>query len=251
MEIYAQDDAFDVKGVFENFNSLIWTDRYTASGDVELSLPRGEATNELLKQSTYLKIPTSKETMVIETVDEEEVVKVTGRSLSSIMDRRICDVGGGTPAGNTLTAFLRYLVGANIGQAAAIPERRVPLFNIDTAAPVDFIDPTVFDLVKYGDGLYDAVQKLCAEHSLGFTVRNNLGSATMSFILYNGFDHTGWAYSTVFSESIGNIQDVRRLKSDKGLKNVAVVNLPPWDTSVVGVGELWRVHKGADRKSVV
>jgi len=256
MEVYAQNSLFNVEGIFENFGSLIWTDRYMASGDFELLLPRGEDTYDLLNRTSYLSIPSSEETMVVESVEEEEHVKVTGRSLSSIMDRRICDVTSVAPSSNTLTAFLRYLVLHNMGALATIPERRVDFLNIDTTPPVDFVDPTVFDVVKYGDYLYDAVQKLCVSNSLGFTIRNRPGSVLMYFKLYYGEDKTNHTFQTVFSESIGNIQDVRRLKSDKAHKNVAVVNLPPWDSAAVGVGEIWRVNRfgvvpsGLDRREV-
>lgn len=255
MDIHVQASDFTDVDLIENYSSLIWTERYSAAGDFELVLPSNAKSRKLLSKAVYLRIPTSKRTMVCETDFEQSgEIKVTGRSLESILERRVIENAGGTP----FTSFLNYvtrLITFNIGVSATEPERSVPGFYVVNEVPAGFIDPTSFDGVKYGANLYTAVKTMCDGRNLGFEIINTPGVSSMQFRFTYGQDLG--AYGKVnFSESIGNITKVSLLKSKVPYKNMALVNLPP-EGNVPGLGQLWRVQpptgptpSGLDRREV-
>lgn len=94
MEVYVLNANLSIVGILDDYNSLIWTERYAEAGDFELNLPASSYHVELLQQDRYLQIRDSKELMIIESIsikDENRAKKmtVTGRSLVSILDRRV------------------------------------------------------------------------------------------------------------------------------------------------------------------
>lgn len=94
MEVYVLNKNLIPIGVIDNYNSFIWTERYAEAGDFELSMPASKHAVELFQQDYYLKIKDSNELMIIETITIKtergsQHMTVTGRSLSSILDRRI------------------------------------------------------------------------------------------------------------------------------------------------------------------
>lgn len=90
----------------EGYSSLIWTERYQKAGEFKLTLPVTVENYEIYRIGNYLSFGDSVESMIIETVDiddqsESPEFKVSGRSLSAILDRRInasriVDLQGGT-----------------------------------------------------------------------------------------------------------------------------------------------------------
>ena len=94
MEAYVLDTDLKTIGVIDNYNSFIWTERYAEAGDFEINMPASVELVELLKQDRYLRISDSNEIMIIEgiaikTENNAPHMTVTGRSLVSILDRRV------------------------------------------------------------------------------------------------------------------------------------------------------------------
>ena len=94
MEAYVLDTDLKTIGVIDNYNSFIWTERYAEAGDFELNIPASVELVKLLKQDRYLRIADSNEIMIIEgiaikTENNAPHMTVTGRSLVSILDRRV------------------------------------------------------------------------------------------------------------------------------------------------------------------
>src|SRR5574338_12835 len=77
------------------FDSLILNDRYSKYGDFELKTIGAKDIIFTLQEGFYLSLKESNRMMIIETVDLETDIDngssfvVTGRSLASILDRRI------------------------------------------------------------------------------------------------------------------------------------------------------------------
>jgi hypothetical protein len=96
LEIYIYDKDFNSIGVLDQYQSFIWTDRYSEPGDFELYINHFKGWDDILIPGNYVKILDSKdEYMIIEDVKTEwdytgqRTVLITGRSLDSILDRRI------------------------------------------------------------------------------------------------------------------------------------------------------------------
>ncbi len=89
MELYILNNNFLREHVIDNFVSLIWTERYTSAGDVQLTLVPTKFYIDSLKPGTYLSIPESQDIMIIETqLIENGLLKISGRDLLTILNQR-------------------------------------------------------------------------------------------------------------------------------------------------------------------
>ena len=93
------DERFEDYRIVDEYVSLIWTTRFKEPGDFELQVPASKQNIEdyipdryLFSTDFYVKNETEEyaHLMIIETVElSENILKITGRSLKSILDRRI------------------------------------------------------------------------------------------------------------------------------------------------------------------
>ena len=89
------DTDFKAIAVIDLYESFIWTDRYCKYGDFEIYMAMSVEYLEYLKQDYYLINRNSEHVMIIEKIrissdiEDGGHITVTGRSLESILDRRI------------------------------------------------------------------------------------------------------------------------------------------------------------------
>lgn len=105
--VYVKDSTtFDIVRIEEQFFSLVWTERYQEAGDFVLEIPLNVSNFDVYKYGNYIEFDDSKEVMIIEGIEiddgvEKPLLKITGRSLSCILDRRVnaskvMNISGGT-----------------------------------------------------------------------------------------------------------------------------------------------------------
>lgn len=230
-------------GIFENYESFIWTERYAGFGEFKLLLPVNAENSKILEQAEYINISQSDRTMFVETIEDVAgVYNVSGRTLESMLERRVVETAGPSQS-TSLTDAIFNIMRYNIGGFAQPAVRQVPTLMVSGNVPSWFNDPVSYDSIKPGANLYDSVRDLCLSADLGFQILNEEGSDLFNFRIYFGRDRTLAAGNSpiIFSESSGNIHDVRRLRSSVTHKNVVHVNLPPWKDDIQGPGEIWRV----------
>lgn len=93
--IYVIDrDSREIVKIEEGYSSLIWTERYQTCGEFELELPVTSKNYDIYQIGNYIMFSDSTDAMIIETSDiddqaDDPVFKVSGRSLSSLLERRI------------------------------------------------------------------------------------------------------------------------------------------------------------------
>lgn len=80
--------------VEEQYSSLIWNERYQEAGDFELEIPLKKANVMNYAIGNYLTLDDSPESMIIESREiddsvDEPLFKVKGRSVSTLLDRRV------------------------------------------------------------------------------------------------------------------------------------------------------------------
>lgn len=244
MDIIVSDIDFKVMDLIESYDSLIWTERYNRMGDFTLEMPWDDYNSGVIKNAMHLQIPTSGRSMLVEDVEEGETVKITGRSLEGLLDQRIIETSGrDIPPG--IPGLISNLVHYNAGAKCDPATRQIPYLWIAPNTIDGYKDPALgYEPVQYGENLYTAVTRLCDAGDLGFKLVNQGKRNILSFSVYYGVDRTK-SNPVIFSESMGNIEGVSRFQSKSTLRNVAVVNLPPWDDTP-GIGELWRVSKGKE-----
>lgn len=226
MEIFVLDSNFETLTCIDRYESLIWTERYFEAGDFELYLPLDIAMVQILVKDNYLFIKESDVIMVIETIDidtsEKGVyVKVSGRSLESILDRRI--VWAETEINDTLQNGIKRLINEN-AISPSIADRKIPNLTFKDSTDTR-ITSLPMEAYYYGDNLYDSVVYACTEANIGFKIR--LVGGKMQFEFYKGLDRT---YNqtdrpyVIFSPEYDNILTSEYYESNEGLKNCALVS---------------------------
>lgn len=227
MDLTVLNTNLDAIAMVDTYVSFIWTDRYYSSGDFELYAGMREGILEYIKQDYYLQSRDSEHIMIIEKLlissdaENGNVITVTGRSLESILDRRII-WGQKTIRGN-LQNGIKTLLNENI-ISPSDSNRRLQNFIFEEST-----DPAITRLdieAQYtGDNLYDVIQKICEERSIGFKVTIN-NKKQFVFKLYAGtdrsYDQTTVPY-VVFSPNFENIINSSYIESKSSLKNVTLV----------------------------
>lgn len=227
MEVLILDTNFESVAIIDSFESLIWTDRFYECGDFEIYTGMREDILDIIKPDYYLWNSDSDRVMIIEDylietdVEEGKHITVTGRSLESILDRRVL-WGNVTLSGNLQDEIERLLNECIISPEVA--ERKIDNFIFKKSD-----DPVITNLTisaQYtGDNLLDVVQKICESEKIGFKViltDNN----EFEFSLYAGIDRS---YKqdinpyVVFSPTYDNIINSSYFESKKTLKNVAYI----------------------------
>lgn len=141
MDIFVLDSNLSTVGILNNYNSFIWTERYAEAGDFQLDLPASHDNVQLLQQDRFLKIPDSNETMVIENIsikteNKAQYMTVTGRSLISILDRRV-------------VLGTRYF---NDEQQSEDPDLKLNIWQIAHALMLEnIIDPENYNNLEFAD----------------------------------------------------------------------------------------------------
>jgi hypothetical protein len=227
MDLTVLNTNLDAVAMVDTYVSFIWTDRYYSSGDFELYAGMRGDILEYIKQDYYLQNRDSEHVMIIEKLligsDSENgnVITVTGRSLESVLDRRII-WGQKTLSGN-LQNGIKTLLYENV-ISPTDSNRRIQNFIFEEST-----DPSITSLkieAQYtGDNLYDVIQKICEERSIGFKVTLN-DQKQFVFKLYSGtvrsYDQTEVPY-VVFSPNFENIINSSYVESKSSLKNITLV----------------------------
>jgi len=238
MEVLVLDSNFQGLTLLEAFESLIWTERFCAFGDFEVYAPIDAVILNALKYDNYLWVENSDYVMVVEDwkIVTDPVngnkISVTGRSLESILDRRI--IWKQTILSGNFQTEVERLLNEN-AISPEISARHIP--NLIFEASTDpIITALTIDTQFTGDNLYDAIQVLCAVNDIGFHISLS-DNGSLVFKLYSGTDRSYAQFlnpHVIFSNEFENIDNGTFIGSTKSLKTV---------TLVAGEGE------GVDRKT--
>lgn len=241
MEALILDTSFNAVAIIDSFDNFIWTDRYSAYGDFELYCAIDEQNLSNLREDYYIVMRDSEHVMVIENIQIDSDVEdgpqlaISGRSLESILDRRI--IWNQTVlSGGLQPSILRLLHENIIGPAD--PNRRIPNFVFRPNKDPAVSNITLANEAQFtGDNLYDVIKSLCDVFGIGFKITLSTDGKFV-FELYAGADRS-YEQTTnpyvVFSPRFENLFNSRYIQSKTNLKNV---------TLVAGEGE------GSERKTV-
>ena len=240
MELLVLNTDYESIAVIDTYESFIWTDRYNSYGDFEIVFAMDESFLRYLKEDNYFWLKDSEHTMIIEDIridaDTEDGNRliVTGRSLESILERRIIR-GQKVFTGNLQTAIQTMLNECII--SPSIEDRKISNFRFAESADPKITSLTI-DNQYTGDDLYTVIKGLCEENNIGFKIVLT-DDNWFEFSLYAGvdrsYDQTENPY-VVFSPNFENIINSNYFSSKASYRNVTLVE---------GEGE------GTDRKTTV
>lgn len=219
--------TFEVVTIIDAFKSFIWTERYSEEGDFELYVPANTLSISQLQQGNYVWIKESKTMMVVEeikiTTDAEDgnYLTVTGRSLSSILRRRI--VWGLVVIDGDLDNSVKKLVTDAI-ISPDVNSRKIDLFTYK-ATTDSRIKAMKVNKEATGTELYELIVEICKMNNIGFRV-NFTDENKFEFELYMGMDRSYKQFSNpyiVFSPSFENLVNSSYDADSKELKTVTLV----------------------------
>lgn len=251
-------ENFIPKDVVDEFQSVIWTERYSAAGEVQLKVPGSPYYLDMLKEGTYLGLVGSKEVMELQTDSlEDGMLTVVGKTLANFLDNRIHwaksrkEDGSSDPdqpIGDYTTA-----TGADIKLGPLLADRvekmvisPVPLtggavwdkMNLDWERDkIDYLELGAVDAggvaqrwtVPVGP-LYSVLQPLAEQDGLGFTLYLESADAEIGYVLkfatYRGVDRSSAQDVNDLirlTPNMDTLTGLKEIKSIDGYKNVVYV----------------------------
>lgn len=228
MEALILNRKFQAVCVVDAFESFIWTERYRTPGDFEIYMPIDKSPMEYLLRDYYVWRKDTDRMMIIEDIqiDADATVgthiKVIGRSLESILDRRVI-------AYRTLiTGNLQNGIQKLLNENAINPgdgDRKIPglrfIYNSD-----ERVTALTMDVNLLGENLLEEIETLCELNDLGFKITYNEELSTFDFRLYFGENRSydqeknPWV---VFSPMYDNLLSSSYYESARNLRTAAVV----------------------------
>ena len=227
MDISVLDKDFTPIAIIDSYKSFIWTDRYDRPGDFEIYTVASTEIQQILKKDYYIQILDSEHTMIIEdftvetNAEDGNFIKIVGRSLESILDRRI--VWKMTDIDGLLTSGIYKLLNDAIINPE-IADRKISNFIIEDTSDTA-ITSLKMDHQYTGDNLLDIVMDMCEANDIGFKITLNDNNQFV-FKLYKGIDRSyaqddnSWV---VFMPSFDNVINTTYTETNSGYKNVTLV----------------------------
>lgn len=227
MDVYLLDKSFNKVRLVENYESLIWTERYDDHGDFVMKASLASYRPGDFPIDYYLENRESNELMIIEeseiqyTDEEGSFLEVRARALSSILNRRI--VWAQTELDSLLEPAVKKLLDQNV-IAATTTARRIPNLSFAYAGATV---PSIYTVEAQflGTKIDKAIRDICEPYDVGFRVlHSSLGQ--FQFRLYGGVNRSyeqSILPRVVFSPEFDNLEQAQYLKSKIGYVNAVLV----------------------------
>lgn len=237
MEVYILDSLLRRTHVIDKYESFIWTERFSGTGDFELKLKSTLENRSLLQTGTRLAQNNSYRVMTVETVEDttdedgRELLDVKGNSLEDILKDRVA-----ADATDMTQWFLADTPG-NI--ARTMFDDICRLGSIDPADMIPFLMPgsifapgtipeseTEIIWQQTPDQLYNAIKGVCDLYDLGFRLVRNFDMSQLYFDIYTGDDRTTRQTilpPVIFAVNLENLQNTTEFSTIQDSKNVAYV----------------------------
>jgi len=242
MEIYTLDDLFRRQNpVIDQFESMIWTERFAEYGDFELKIDSTRESRALFKLGTRLAINESHRVMTVDSIEDDtdeegqSSLLVKGKSLEYILEDRVVKktlsnlttepqwVLEGTPL-----QVVRWMFDTVVRQGDLSPYDKIPLLMPGTMMPVDTIPPSD-QLIRWEQpvaSLYSAIKAVCDLYDMGFRLYRHYDTSQLYFDIYTGSDRTTQQDilpSVIFSPNLDNLKNTKEYTTAEEAKNCAYV----------------------------
>ena len=245
MELFTIDpnDSNRRLSLIEHYESFIWTDRYSAFGDLTMVVEPTPAIVSRLVPGVQIGFTESDRIMIVKSALREtaknKTKKLTVKATSyeaKLLDRvakKALSAATWNLTG-TMGVIIKTMVddichaGTGISSSDILP-------NISTT---DLTGLVAVKSVKIKDvnTLYDQVKKFCDAYGLGFRITVTPGVVTRKFEVYVGTDRTTVNGGIIFSDVLDNLSNTSYLIAEDNYKNVAYVLAPNGSRIVTATG---------------
>lgn len=235
MELSTLSRQFLPVDIVDEYESIIWTERYYGDSEVQLIVPATSENIQKLAIGTFLKMNESNEIMILETHDiQENRATITGISLLKWLNNRFIRVTANhedrywymfeNPPGLALWRII-HLMCVDMGESygiifpLGIPNpSALKINNLEAIHIADEFGEGVELIIPYGP-IYDALHAIAVTYKVGMSITLEEATASgyrLGFRSYIGVDHTsGQSINPVvrFSPDMESFTDLKELKS--------------------------------------
>lgn len=229
MDIYILDALLRPIDVVDQYVSFIWTERWASMGDFEIVIRSTPNNKYRFVVDTKLTIEQSKRVMIVETIEEVNdvengaVLKVKGRCLNSMFEKRVCarvstltghvsptwDTYGWTPVELLVLYFYSvcYYGDGDPGDVIPFVMEEGTLYPAENIPDMDITD---YQYAMKIQTMYAAFQELCNAYDIGWRFYKDPNSSALYFEGVLGCDRTTQQTDydpVVFSSDMANLID--------------------------------------------
>ena len=226
MQLYVLNEFFEIIDYLDTFISLEWVKRYFDTGDFVLNCIADTNIVKSLQKRNYLVREDDERIMIIEKInilsslEDGNKINVSGRSIESILGRRIVWKQTNSKAGETAEEFVRRLVEENCINPTD-PKRKIPNLKLGTLKGFqEKIEKQVT-----GDNLLTVIIEICKLYEYGFKITMN-NEGRLVFDLFKGenrsYRQTVNPY-VIFSNDFDNIINTEFEYDETNISNVALI----------------------------
>lgn len=226
MELYVLNKEFEVLGIIDNYECLVWERNYYKTGTFSMEIiPNFEQFNLLKKGNILLKNDNTKEAMYIdhrelkENDEGVEALLISGYSLAKWLDRRIT-LYKELEKGNAETVIRNY-----INRHCINPSDSNRKINNLAQSNNKELGNSI-DYSSHYKNLLEEVENIATTSELGYKIDLDLHNKKYTFDVYKGLDRTvnqGINSKAIFSTEFENITNQNYISSDADFKNMVLV----------------------------
>lgn len=243
MNLYTIDPVwFNKETLIEEYESLVWTERFIEAGDMRLILPATPENIKLLADGTYVGLSESREIMVVESQSiEDGAITITGKTFETLFEERVPywtrDIEPGSQTPDQIMNNAVYEMNLD----------NIPGLNLEIAADGGYANRHyqygVDERLTRGTPGYTLILGLAKKYNLGIAcywtaveysvVGGNFTGHVLNYRTYLGVDRSN---DIIFAPQFENLAGAKELHSNSEYKNYAMVAYPPMDFKY-GLGE--------------
>lgn len=231
LEVIVLNATFTPIFIIDNYESLIWTVRYSKVGDFELYMEmNAELFQELTADTVYFMLEESDRLMIPESweivtdLEEGDKLIVKGRSLESTLDRRVIIQQSPILEGSEVQDVLLTMLYENCVEPNEAARVLWPNMSLSRSSSVaGYTMSGTF----YGSSVLNAITTVCEEFSLGFKLTRDVATGKIIFLLYAGLDRSANQTErpyVVFSPEYDNLISSDYTIDTSTFHNVAIVS---------------------------
>lgn len=254
--------------LIEGYDSLIWTERYQATGEFQLITKNIDKTLALMPKGSLVAERNSQEVMIVEdhNIDESSdgapTLTTTGRTFESFMENRATVVVNTTPGEEAMWTYksddiwptdaAKALIMSHLTVSPEGPRQKVPNTAVENLIPQQVHKGQQMSYENEPGVLYDQVLNLLKMEGAGIRNQQDF-QGLLKMYIYQGEDRTVNSDThtpLIFSLDAGHIVNPKYLFTIKDYKNVAYVVGQYWQQRVYAPGVPTTVS-GMDMRIVV
>lgn len=226
MQLYILNPQYEMIGVIDESESVLWDKKYNDEGYCEIYLPCDDMLLSLLSKGNYIfrydddmfcKI----KTVEIETdVEKGNYIIATAKDICTVLSGRI--VRWQIVYSGTVGGFIKKVLTDNVVNPTQA-QRKITNFAVDNSSFSQFTDK--IEVSSFTDDLLALIITTCKTYNIGFRVTYDITAGKLKFRLYRGKNKASTAASEYveFSPSFSNILSTRYKTDDTNYKNIVYV----------------------------